>query len=166
MKRIILSMFLASQISQSVPGKIIFSDGTVIEVPDRIEIINDTNTRIFVKEKSEPRAALTPAQVEALAVIRRFNPKAVLSNEKVSGENLEPRQSKEMEVNRVENVQPIKVIPADSDGSEFIVAFPTYWQKEDGTIDRSEATVFKYLASDIINKNVDAQGFTKRRVET
>ncbi|CAN5198854.1 hypothetical protein BH09DEP1_BH09DEP1_2900 [soil metagenome] len=158
-------VILISTLITSTPGKIIFANGKVIEVPDSIIIKSEnTNARVFVKEKSVSRSALTPEQEVARARILAIHPKAVLSNEKVTGEILEPGESKELAVNIAKDAQPIKVIPIGSDGSEFTVKYPTYWQQElePYTPDRSSTTVFVYHVSDIINQTVDEHGFTKR----
>ena len=110
MKSLILSaLFLVSLLSQAVPGKIIFADGKVIVVPDEIVILNNTIVRAFVQEKSEPAPPLNPAQEVARARMFALYPKAVLPGQKIKGESLDPRQSKEMAVNKEKDEQPIKV---------------------------------------------------------
>ncbi|CAN5198777.1 hypothetical protein BH09DEP1_BH09DEP1_2890 [soil metagenome] len=52
MKKIIFVLVcLISQFLSSYPSKIIFADGKEVEVPDKIEIFNDTNEKVRVVTK-------------------------------------------------------------------------------------------------------------------
>lgn len=156
-----MSTFLISSLLQSIPGKVTLSNGKVLIVPGKIVIKNNLTRNIFIKEKSEPKPALTPEQEVACARMCALFPNAVFPAEKVSGELLEPGSSKELIVNSKKDEQPLKVIPTDLNGSEYTVIFPTYWLKEVNSADQSEINVFTYLASDIVENTIDSDGFTK-----